>query len=137
MRASFSDDRGNVETLTSAATVAITRPPLTVSLERAATTHNGSDVFTFDIRFSEEFTLSYVTLRDDAFTVTSGTVTKARRLARPSNTRWEITVRPDGEGDVTITLPVTEDCANDGAICTDDGRKLSDGLELTVNGPGQ
>ena len=36
-----------------------------------------------------------------------------------------------------IILPVTEDCDAQGAICTEDGRKLSNRLELTVSGPGQ
>ena len=32
--------------------------------------HDGQNAFTFELRFSEEFTLSYVTLRDHAFSVT-------------------------------------------------------------------
>ena len=36
---------------------------------------------------------------------------------------------------VTIILPVTEDCDEQGAICTDDGRMLSNELVLTVSGP--
>ena len=47
-----------------------------------------------------------------------------------------------GEGadlyaDVTITLPATEDCGDTGAICTEDGKPLSNRLELTVSGPAQ
>ena len=97
--------------------------------------HDGSATFTFELRFSEEFELSYVTLRDHAFTVTGGEVTKARRLERPGNIRWEITVRPDSSGAVSVVLPVTVDCEADGAICTVDGRRLSNRLEVTVNGP--
>ena len=37
----------------------------------------------------------------------------------------------------TVVLPVTIDCNADGAVCTGDGRKLSNRLELTVSGPGQ
>ena len=88
------------------------------------------------LRFSENFGLSYVTLRDDAFTVTGGSVINARRLDRPHNIRWEITVRPDGNGDVSITLPDTTDCGDEGAICTEDGRMLSGSTEHTVPGPG-
>ena len=111
--------------------------PLTVSLEVTTESHNGTDAFTFEIRFSEEFPLSYKTLRDLAFTVSGGEVLKAQRLDKPSNIRWLITVEPDSNGDVTVVLPVTQDCASDGAICTGDGRKLSTRLELTVSGPGQ
>ena len=139
VRVSFTDDSGNVESLTSEATPAVTRPPLTVSLDNAATAptgHDGSTAFTFDIRFSEEFSLSYVTLRDHAITVTSGTVTNAKRLARSSNMRWEVTVLPDSDSDVRVVLPVTVDCEDEWAICTEDGRPLSNRLEITVQGPG-
>ena len=111
--------------------------PLTVSVTVAApTTHDGSSEFTFEIEFSEEFGLSYVTLRDFAFTETGGEVRMAQRMDKPSNIRWLITVEPNGTGDVTIVLPVTTDCNADGAICTGDGRKLSNALSFTVSGPG-
>ena len=110
--------------------------PLTVSLEATTESHNGTDAFTFEIRFSEEFPLSYKTLRDLAFTVSGGEVLKAQRLDKPSNIRWLITVEPDSNGDVTIELPATTDCNVQGAICTADGRKLSNRLEVTVSGPG-
>ena len=135
---SFTDDRSNDETLTSAASAAVAAaplPPLTALIENAAASHDGESVFTFELRFSEEFGLSYKTLRDHAFTVTGGTVRKAQRLEQGSNIGWRITVRPNSDGQVTITLPITEDCDAQGAICTDDGRMLSHRLELTVSGP--
>ena len=137
VRVSFTDDAGNEETLTSAATAAVAAAPsrLTVSLENAATTHDGSAVFTFEIRFSEEFALSYTTLKFNAFDVTGGEVLNAQRMDKPSNIRWLITVGPDSNGDVTVVLPVTEDCAAQGAICTEDGRPLSNRLDMTVTGP--
>ena len=114
-------------------------PPLTASFESVPTSHNGSDNFKFRIAFSEELEtgFSYKTLRDDhVFTVEGGTVAGARRLVGGSNIGWEITVDPDSNADVTVELPVTEDCDAQGAICTDDGRMLSNRLELTVSGPG-
>ena len=142
VRVTFTDDAGNAESLTSAATetVAQAPSPLTVSLENAATSHNGTDVFTFEIRFSEQFGLSYKTLRDDAFTVVGGEAKKVQRMDRDSDTPniwWLITVEPDGNGDVTVTLPATTDCTDDGAICTEDGRMLSNSLVFNVSGPGQ
>ena len=134
VRVTFNDDADNEESLTSATTGTVApRPPLTVSLEYAATGHNGTDAFTFEIRFSEEFGISYRTLRDHAFTVTGGEVTRAQRLTQGSNIGWRITVQPDGNGDVTVALPVTTDCDADGAICTGDGRMLSNGLEFTLS----
>ena len=68
--------------------------------------------------------------------MTGGKVENARRLNKPSNIRWEITVRPDGDGEVTIILPATTDCEAEGAICTGDDRILFNRIELTVGGPG-
>ena len=134
---SFTDDAGNSESLTSAATESVAaRPsPLTASISGDPGSHDGSASFTFDLRFSEEFGVSYKTMRDHVFTVTGGEVIKARRLNPPSNTGWEIHVTPDGDGDVTIVLPVTTDCTATGAVCTGDGRPLSNRLELSVSGP--
>ena len=134
---SFTDDAGNAESLTSAATTAVAKPPLTAAVHDKPSSHDGSAAFTFELRLSENIeNLSYTTLHEHALTVTGGTVDKARRLAAPSNVRWEITVTPDSGSDVTIVLPITSDCTAQGAICTGDGRKLSEPLELTVSGPG-
>ena len=116
--------------------VSLTMPytPLTADFESAPSTHDGQDPFTFELRFSEEFDLSFKTLRDHAFIVTGGTVTKARRLAKPRNIEWEIHVQPHSNEDVTVVLPVTTDCDDPAAICTEDGRMLSSWNELTVPG---
>ena len=137
VQVSFTDDRGNEETLSSAATAAVTaRPmPLTASIHDAPENHDGQNAFTFELRFSEEPDLSYRTLRDHSFTVTVGAVTNARRLAPPGNVRWEIIVLPDSDAEVTVVLPVTADCENEGAICTEDGRMLSAVATLAVGGP--
>ena len=139
VRVTFTDDADNEETLTSEATVEVTAAPvpLTVSVTVSApASHDGSSEFTFEIEFSEEFGLSYRTLKFHAFNVTGGSVEKAQRTDKPSNIPWRITVKPQGNGDVTIELPATTDCDADGAICTGDGRMLSHSLSFTVSGPG-
>ena len=89
---------------------------MTASAHDVPAAHDGTATFTFELRFSEEpeEEFSYKTLRDSAFTVTGGQVTKAGRLAPPSNTGWEIHVTPDGDGAVTVALPITTDCAAPG-----------------------
>ena len=99
-------------------------------------THHGTDALTFELECSEEFGLSYKTLRDFAFTETGGEVCKAQRMDQPSNIRWRVTVEPDANRDVTVVLPVTQDCAAERAVCTGGGGKLSNRLEFTVSGPG-
>ena len=110
---------------------------LTASAHDVPAAHDGSTTFTFELRFTEtpREGFSYKTLRDQAFTVTGGEVVKARRLERGKNVRWEIHVTPDGDGTVTIVLPETTDCNATGAVCTSDGRMLSNRLEVTVPGP--
>ena len=140
VRVTFTDDRNNAETLTSVTTVEVTAVPvpLTASFLAAPSSHDGDNSFTFELRFSEEVDLSYVTLRDDdALSVTDGEVTGASRLDQPGNLRWQIVVEPDSDADVTIVLRPTTDCGAQGAICTGGGKKLSGRVELTVNGPEQ
>ena len=82
VKVTFTDDRNNAEALTSVATEAVAAKPvpLTVRLKVAApASHDGSSEFTFEIEFSEEFGLSYRTLKFDAFNVTGGSVEKAQR----------------------------------------------------------
>ena len=83
---SFTDDAGNEESLTSPATAAV-REPLTVSMENEPSSHDGENVFTFELRFSEEVNLSFRTLKDHAFTVDGGEVKKAKRIEKGSNIR--------------------------------------------------
>ena len=109
--------------------------PLTASFSNVPDSHNGSGEFTFDLAFSENFPLSYVTLRDLAFTEDGGDVKRAQRKVAGSNRTWTITVEPDGNGAVSITLPETTDCDADGAICTSDGRMLSNSTSISISGP--
>ena len=112
-----------------------TLAPLTASFSAAPAEHDGSSRFTVRLAFSEEVKAGIQKVKA-ALTVTGGTVKKARRVAPPGNEQWTITIQPDGHGAVTIILPITEDCDATGAICTEDGRKLSTELELRVSGPG-
>ena len=110
--------------------------PLTATLSGMPSEHDGQSEFTFGLTFSEEFGLSYLTLRDDgAFNVTGGAVRKAKRNQQGSNRSWTIHVEPSGNGAVTVALPATSSCGASGAICTEDGRPLSNSLSATVAGP--
>ena len=106
---------------------------LTASFGDMPATHAGEE-FEFRLTFSEEPEVSYVTLRDHAFDETGGTVRRAKRRTQGSNLSWDITVEPEGAGTVTIELPATSDCGATGAICTGDGRPLSNASSATVAG---
>ena len=141
VRVTFTDDAGNEESLTSYSVVSaqsqVPPEPMTATPHDVPESHDGATAFIFELRFGEEPAdgFSYTTLHLHALTVTGGGVTKARRLEAPSNVRWEITVTPHSSSDVTIVLPVTTDCAAQGAICTGGGGKLSSQVELTISGP--
>ena len=110
---------------------------LTGWFEAMPETHDGQATFDFELHFSENLEgFSYRTLEEGAFEVTGGAVTGARRLNRPSNQRWGVTVAPASAADVVIVLPATSDCAAAGAVCTGDGRPLTNRLEARVKGPG-
>ena len=95
VRASFTDDAGHEESLTSSA-VTVTTLPLTATSRDAPEFHDGATPFTFELRFSEAPAVGFATVQNHAFTVTGGSVSSVRRLELDRNLRWEITVTPTG-----------------------------------------
>ena len=111
-------------------------PPLTAAFTSVPEEHDGTSAFDFRVEFSEDIGNSYVTLRDEVFTVTGGGVTGAHRV-EGRNDLWEITVRPDSREEITVTLPGDRACGTTGAVCTggDHPRPLSNSPSATVAGP--
>ena len=107
---------------------------MTASFSNIPAEHDGSE-FTFDLSFSENVSAGYARIRDHAFDESGADIRKAERKTQGSNQYWTVTVDPDDNGAVTITLPETTNCSNSGAICTDDGRKLSHSTSDTILGP--
>ena len=150
VRVSFTDEAGHAESLVSQATSPVAAAPepedpdtddpsapLTASVHGVPGSHDGANVFTFELRFSEELKsgFSFKTLRDHALTATAGEITRAKRVSGSGNTRFTIHVQPDGNADVAVLLATTTDCEAQHAICTQDGRPLSNGFTITVSGP--
>ena len=90
---------------------------LTATFENVPAEHDGETSFSFNVAFTTEVAIGYASMRDDAFTVTEGDVTQARRIDGRSD-RWEITVEPDGNEDIAITLAANRACTTTGAICS-------------------
>ena len=114
-------------------------PDLTVRFESVPDTHDGTSPVVFRLAFSEEpANYSYATLRDRTLNVWQGSrldVRRARRLDAPSNRRWEVTVAPVSKADLTVGLGPTRDCADNGAVCTSDGRRLANMIHKVIKGP--
>ena len=133
----FTDDADNEETLTSAPVLVQAATLLSGAFDSATlpSGHDGSNTFTFEIYFSEEPVLGFEDVRDHVLEVTNGDVTSVRRTTQGSNLRWEITVQPDGNDEVTLLLPITANCGDEGAVCTGSEKKLLIGAVVFVRGP--
>ena len=118
--------------------------PLTAEFLDVPESHDGSSAFTVTLEFSEPLAagFSYKTFAGTAgnpsvLQVANGRVTGARRLLQGEdrNKRWQITVEPTGDGTISITLPVTPDCAADNAVCAGINRPVVAAVTATVEGP--
>ena len=108
--------------------------PLTATLE-APSDHDGSP-FEVELVFSEPIAARRRDVRDDAFSVTGATITKALRQNR-SRSHWSLTVVPSGPtADVVLAATANRACdaTHTGALCTEDGRSLSHALSATIRG---
>ena len=98
--ASGTPGAGNTQTNTGTNTGAA----LTAALLDALADGHGGSAFALTLRFSEEFPLSFRTLRDSALSVTNGTLTGVARTTAGENREWTLEVTPDGDTAVTVTL---------------------------------
>ena len=100
--------------------------------------HDGTP-FTVDLEFSEPIVDSDSHVRDDAFSVTGGTITGATRRNPEEESggtvasQWRLTVEPSGSSDdVVLEAPGGRPCDEPGALCTSDGRSLAGSLSVTI-----
>ena len=100
---------------------------LTASFEDLPETHDGATAFTFRLSLSADIANGDADMRDSAFEVTGGSVTGVGRVDGRSDL-WEITVTPDGTGNIGIVLAANRECGTAGALCTADGRMLTTAL---------
>ena len=100
----------------------VSTDPLTADFDEVPGSHNGT-AFDFQVEFSDAVSATAEQVRS-AISATGATVTAAA-LADGSDKVWNVTVTPSGTGTVELSLGLTENCTDTGAICTADGRKLS------------
>ena len=126
-------------------TVSIILDPSSPATERAAAppsayltelpaAHNGRDPFALKLVFDEpDLPLTAALLRDHALQVSGGSVLAVDQGRRAKD--WLITLQPDGDGPLTVSLPSPADCADSGAVCAADGRMLRGRVTATIAGP--
>ena len=104
-----------------------------VRFEDVPTGHDGATAFTVALRFGGvPEGLTQATVEGGLLEVTGGRVTAARQTAEGANPAWEVTVAPDGPGEVTLRLPVRA-CTEANAVCIG-GRALAEAVEAAVPG---
>ena len=114
--------------------------PLTAAFESLPEAHDGASPTVFRIVFSAEpHGYSFRTLRDRTLGVRQGGAAlapkKVKRLDAGSNRRWEVTVEPASKADLSLSIAPTADCGAEGAVCTEDGRMLSNAVSAVIPGP--
>ena len=109
---------------------------ITASFNDVPQSHDGESEFNFRLAFVKDVGISPTSLRDDALAATGGAVTQVQRVDDRSDL-FEITVEPDSDEDVTVTLSSSGDCGESGAVCTqeEDPRQLYNSPTATVAGP--
>ena len=127
------------EQLTNTVSVQIPGTPvigdgITARFEDVPPQHDGETPFTLRLALSAPVRNSYTAMRENVLEATGGTVTRARRIDGRSDL-WEITITPQGEGNVQLVLAAGRACGTPGALCTRDGRALATGLMTLVPGP--
>ena len=107
--------------------------PLTASIRELPRFHDGLSDFTFKLRFSDDTSMTVPGISQAIF-VGGGALAGVEAVDNQGRI-WSITVRPHSDSEVTIVVPATTTCESYGAVCTQDGKFLSNRLETIVNGP--
>ena len=139
VRVGFSDDRGNDEALTSAATGAVAARPaqLTATFPASpfqSSRHKGEDdrpqvivAFNLPVQSFDKTTPSV--------SLTGATVSSLVRHEEAGlENAWVFFLDPQGNDDIMFTLVAGQLC-NGGGICTGEGKMLSEGGTTTLPGP--
>ena len=109
-----------------------TGPEATFS--NAPDNHDGQNRFSIEVQFSGA-PAGFVPKRNgaSAFEIEGGTITGVAATSNEANPPWRVTIEPDGNGDVTVRIPVRE-CAQTNAVCIA-GKPLVRAAQATVPGP--
>ena len=130
---SFTDDSGFNETVESKPRL-LEISSLIGRLNSAPDEHDGTNTFTMHLRLNTVVDTGPHAPRAASFEVTGGTIEQVQRIER-NRKLWEISIRPLSDDEIVIAVPLHESCGETGAICTADGRVLSNASSRTIPGP--
>ena len=106
------------------------RGALTAEFLQVPESHTGEE-FRFRIAFSEPVDLQAQDLVDGPLVVTGALSLLAANVDGRADL-WQVTVRPDAAQNVSIGLESGHACDHSRAVCTRDGRSLSEPVSVTV-----
>ena len=87
--------------------------------------------FSFRIHFSEGVDVTADALRNHVLSVSGGTVSGVEAVGSEGSV-WDVSATPASHGAVTVLIEPGLDCELPGAVCTTDGRRLHNRMELRV-----
>ena len=105
--------------------------PLIAAFAEVPASHNGKDSVQFQLLFTEPVSTSYKILRDIAIQVENGSVRESKRVNK-RNDLWMVTVEPEGEEDMVITLTAPAGCDDAASVCTQGGKALANSPTVLV-----
>ena len=110
------------------------KAPVTGYFQNFPPEHDGIEDISFRIYFSEGIAATADALRDHVLSVTGGTVSSFDPVVSEGSEGriWAVSVTPTRGEPITVRVESDLDCALPGAICTADGRRLLNRMELTV-----
>ena len=112
------------------ARVSIARAPLTARFEQVPAGHHGTTPFALHLAFSEPVETTAAAL-EQALTVANAAITSVQQVDDRRDL-WEITVTPNSNDAVRLSLPPTASCDDDNAVCTAGGWMLSEGIAISI-----
>ena len=107
------------------------KAPVAGFFRGAPSEHGGDEDFSFRIHFTELVATTAEALRDHVMAVTGGKVSSVE-AADDHGRAWAVSVTPESADTVTIEIEAGLDCQLSGAVCTADGRRLFNRMELRV-----
>ena len=108
--------------------------PLTANFQNEPVAHDGSSVFSLELKFTEALANGSKRGLRRALSVTNGTLKAVRRVDSRLDL-FRIRVKPDGSGAVQVSFFSTANCGDDAAVCTADNQKFSGGAATRIAGP--
>ncbi len=93
--------------------------------------HDGHEDFSFRINFNGGVATTADALRDHALSVSGGVVSSVEAVGSEGRI-WHVSVTPGSHEPVTVEIEADLDCALPGAVCSADGRRLFNRMELRV-----